>query len=760
MENTSVNKSKYGLLAKSYFYFGIIAFFVMMCINVFSSFQLPAISFLIVFFTVALFCDRNELFALIACCVPFSVAFQYKFGVLICLAIYFVKYYKDVKFRWPVIISFGVLCVWELLHVIIGGESLYEYLRDFCELILCAFIALTSLKKVDYIFIIRVFVITCLCMMTLLFVEQLRQNDFVFSEIFRGNFRFGWNREESKGGLFALIFNPNTLGFICNFCLVGLVQLITSKRSKIIDYVFILPLVLFGVMTMSRAFLLCLAVIVLMFLFAGKIPIKKKLIRAGIVTFIVAVIGLIVILLMPNVVERFMDRIFKRDDISNGRLDLIIFYTKHIFSSFKNAAFGIGLQNLADKLRTLYPGAYDVCHNGIQEIVIAWGFPGLIAFGTFMFYVLRRRLTKKRFSLVSFMPMILILVYIQLGQFISSGLILIMFALSVISAKYNFYFTEKDNVGDEQTIENENGNSIIFDIIKNPSRIVTFLGRSFVGRLISDRLYLKLLYFTKFKRKLNLKNPKTFNEKLQWLKLNNRKGIYTVMVDKEEVKEYVTDKIGENYVIPTIGVWDNANDIDFEKLPEEFVLKCNHNSGGLVICKDKSKLNVKEVREKLNACLKRNYYLLAREWPYKNVIPKIIAENLVKDKKSEFLPVYKVMCFNGEPKIIQTIQNDKQPNETIDYFNTSWELLDLKQNFENSEVPFEKPICLEEMLDLSRKLAKNQPFIRIDWYVINGKLKFSEFTFYSDAGFAKFTPDEWDKKLGSYINLGIEKGND
>ena len=275
-----------------------------------------------------------------------------------------------------------------------------------------------------------------------------------------------------------------------------------------------------------------------------------------------------------------------------------------------------------------------------------------------------------------------------------------------------------------------------------------------LSRCIPDKLYIKLRYYGRFHKYPNLKHPKTFNEKLQWLKLHNRNPIYTTLADKYEVKRYITDKIGKEYVIPTLGVWDKFDDIYFNSLPNEFVIKCTHDSGGLVICKDKSKLDIESARNKIEKSLKTNYFWRAREWPYKNVKPRIIAEKFMKDRDFENLNVFKIFNFNGEPKIIQTIQNDKMPNETIDYFDTDWNLLDLKQNYPNSKNPLPRPETLTEMLNLARTLAKDTaPFIRTDFYEINGKVYFSEFTFYSDSGFAKFTPSIWDTTLGNWIDL-------
>lgn len=277
-----------------------------------------------------------------------------------------------------------------------------------------------------------------------------------------------------------------------------------------------------------------------------------------------------------------------------------------------------------------------------------------------------------------------------------------------------------------------------------------------VTHVIPDKLYLKIHYCIRMKQKLNLKNPQTFNEKLQWLKLYDRKPIYTTMVDKHEVKKYVADIIGEEYIIPTLGVWDSFDEIDFDALPDQFVLKCTHDSGGLVICKDKSQLNKGSARRKIEKSLKRNYYYNTREWPYKDVKPRIIAEQYMQDSnhpEQESLLVYKIMTFDGEPKIIQTIQNDKTQNETIDYFDEQWNLLDLRQNYPNSKIPLQRPETLEQMLDLARRMSEGHPFLRVDFYEIEGKVYFSEYTFFSDAGMAIFTPEEWDTKLGEWITL-------
>lgn len=273
---------------------------------------------------------------------------------------------------------------------------------------------------------------------------------------------------------------------------------------------------------------------------------------------------------------------------------------------------------------------------------------------------------------------------------------------------------------------------------------------------LSDREYLEKKFYAMLGYSLDLSNPETFNEKLQWLKLYDRKPEYTVMVDKYKVREYIKEKIGEEYLIPLLGVWDKAEDIDFDKLPNQFVLKCNHNSGlGMYICKDKSKLTenqIKIIRKNLAKGLQQDYYLTGREWPYKDVPRKIIAEKYMEDETGQ-LRDYKFYCFNGEPKIIM-INSDREIGKTkADYFDMDFNWLDLKWGYEHVLVKPSKPINFEKMKELAVVLSKNIPELRVDFYEVNNKIYFGELTFFDGSGFDKIEPKEWDKKLGDWIEL-------
>ncbi len=288
------------------------------------------------------------------------------------------------------------------------------------------------------------------------------------------------------------------------------------------------------------------------------------------------------------------------------------------------------------------------------------------------------------------------------------------------------------------------------------NRTVKEIGKKMIG-LIPSKIWLSYWFKRKFGRPINWKNPQTFNEKLQWLKVYDRNPLYTTLVDKYEVKKYVAEKIGEQYIIPTLGVWDSFDEIDFDSLPSQFVLKCTHDSGGLIIVRDKTKFDKTAARKMFRIALNRNPYSVTREWPYKNVKPRIIAEQYMEDAKTKILPVYKVFTFDGKPKLIQAIQNDKTKDETIDYFDTNWCRLELRQNFPNSTNPLPCPKKLEQMLTLVKQLAVVPTFLRVDFYEINGELYFSEFTFFSDSGLKKFHPEKWDRELGDLINLPNKK---
>lgn len=285
-------------------------------------------------------------------------------------------------------------------------------------------------------------------------------------------------------------------------------------------------------------------------------------------------------------------------------------------------------------------------------------------------------------------------------------------------------------------------------------RITVLASRGYLNKT-SDSKYLKLRFYERMGKKLNLENPQTFNEKLQWLKLYDRKPIYTTMVDKHAVKEYVAERIGEEYIIPTLGVWNNFDEIDFDALPNQFVLKCSHDSGGLVICRDKDKLDKEAAKAKINASLKQNFYYHTREWPYKNVKPRIIAEAYMEDSKTAELRDYKFFCFDGVVKALFVATERQKAGEEVkfDFFDPDYNHLPFRQGHPNAKILPEKPEKLEEMKRLAATLSKGIPQVRVDFYEVDGKVYFGELTFSHFAGMVPFEPEEWDYTFGNWIQL-------
>ena len=300
-------------------------------------------------------------------------------------------------------------------------------------------------------------------------------------------------------------------------------------------------------------------------------------------------------------------------------------------------------------------------------------------------------------------------------------------------------------------------NSKLLKYIMNPFFILLKLDNCRVINL-KDEMYLQLQYQKILGKKMNLKQPKTFNEKLQWLKLYDRNSEYTKMVDKYEVKKYVANIIGEEYIIPTLGIYDSVEKIDFEKLPNKFVIKCTHDSGSTIICKDKNVFDVEKAKKEINRALKVNYYYFGREWPYKNVKPRIIIEKYMVDESGTELKDYKIFNFNGISKIIQ-VDFGRFKEHKRNLYDTNWNYIkELSIQYPTDpNTIIKKPENLEKMIELAQRLSQGIPHLRTDFYSINEKIYFGELTFYHGSGFEKFNTETWNKKLGDWIDLSNVK---
>lgn len=291
-------------------------------------------------------------------------------------------------------------------------------------------------------------------------------------------------------------------------------------------------------------------------------------------------------------------------------------------------------------------------------------------------------------------------------------------------------------------------------ILQNPKRIFSMLGSKGLLNWMPDKLYIKIQFRLAIGTWPDLENPRTFNEKLQWLKLHDRNPLYTTLVDKYAVRQYIADRIGEEYLIPLVGgPWNSAEEIDFDNLPEQFVLKCNHDSGGVFICRDKSDLNIEEVKSFLNKRLKINFYFANREWPYKNVKPCIIAEKLLKnDEISDGIRDYKFFCFNGKPKLMY-IASDGSSDPRTDFFDMNFEHVNIRMRDGSFDELPTKPEQFEQMKHMAEKLSQGFSHVRVDFYIADGQVYSGEITLYHCSGFINITPKKWDSILGSWLEL-------
>lgn len=273
--------------------------------------------------------------------------------------------------------------------------------------------------------------------------------------------------------------------------------------------------------------------------------------------------------------------------------------------------------------------------------------------------------------------------------------------------------------------------------------------------VMSDRFYIRTLWRMAMGYDLDLKNPKTFNEKLQWLKLHDHNPLYTTLVDKLRVKDWVSEKIGAQYVIPTLATYNSVDEIDIDKLPNQFVLKCNHDSGSVVVCKDKSTFDLAKVKETLKQAIKKNYYWNAREWVYKNIKPCVFAEAYLEDSTSRELRDYKFFAFDGKVKVlyVATERGSVDVETKFDFFDINFNHIDVTNGHPNSIVKIHKPLCFNEMIKFSEILSKDFPHVRVDFYEVDGHVFFGELTFFHMGGFEPFYPTSFDEYLGSFIQL-------
>lgn len=303
-------------------------------------------------------------------------------------------------------------------------------------------------------------------------------------------------------------------------------------------------------------------------------------------------------------------------------------------------------------------------------------------------------------------------------------------------------------------------NGPLMRVRRNPWSLVQGLDRRRMIDWVDDEIAIKCYFRARTGESLNLENPRTFNEKLQWLKLHDRNPLYTMLVDKVHVKNWVASKIGTQYVTPTYAVWDSVEEVDLNDLPEQFVLKTNHDNGSVCICKDKGSFDFDEAKVQLNRHLNRNFFYEAgREWPYKNVKPLVFAEEYLEPSgNATDLADYKVMCFGGKPKLIQ-VHHGRNARHTQDFYDVTWNRLKIMQEgLPMAPLPDERPVQLEEVLMLSKNLSEGMAHVRVDWFIVKNRPYFGEMTLYDASGFDVFTNPADDERIGGWIDLSLAYG--
>ncbi len=290
-------------------------------------------------------------------------------------------------------------------------------------------------------------------------------------------------------------------------------------------------------------------------------------------------------------------------------------------------------------------------------------------------------------------------------------------------------------------------------VLKYPKKLLDLLGTRGCFHKMPDKAYLQRQYYARMGKALNIDKPKAFSEKLQWLKINDRNPEYTQMVDKYKVRQHIAEKLGKDYLIPLLGVWENFDHVDFDGLPNQFVLKSTHDSGGVLICQNKSEFERGRAKRIFDKRLKNNYYWPTREWVYKSIAPRIIAEQYMVDETGAELKDYKLFNFNGEPRLIQ-VDFNRFTGHKRNLYTTSWEPIDVRFMYPSDpNAPIVKPLLLDKMLDCARTLSKGIPFVRSDFYSIHDRLYFGELTFYPEAGYTTFSPEVYDDEIGNWLAL-------
>lgn len=413
---------------------------VMVAVKGLAGISVPAIVFLAITSLMMLIGDRTEIITTIIVCIPLSVAFQYKYAIMVGIIVYAFKYSSDIKFSKCIFPLLVMMC-WELLHGLFGEFSLNEYLRDFSELILLTFLMCISFKNIDYNFICRALAFSTLCMGLIVICSIIKDQGSLEAAFVDSTYRLGSSADNSEQ--FGLNYNANALGTMCNMSVLVLLQLKLLEQGKKLDYLMIVGLLVVGIMTLSRAFLVGAVLVFLFFVISSRNKNGKSIKNLFVAVIIILLVFYVIINFAPFIYERFVER-FEVDDITNGRSDLITFYNQHIYSNLRYSMFGLGLQNLWDKILQIYPYAEDVSHNSLQEMLVVWGIPGIIMFVSMIISMIK---TSSKYvikhTMANYSALLFFIIITMSGQLITSGRGLLYFSMIYLSLCIDFKDREK-----------------------------------------------------------------------------------------------------------------------------------------------------------------------------------------------------------------------------------------------------------------------------------------------------------------------------
>jgi len=419
--------------------FGILFSLMLICVYLRYAFQIniPQTLILLIAVVVAGLGSRDEIIAMGILCIPFSSVFSHYITIMAFILIYLIKFRKDVRIGAE-LLPLLLLIAWELMHCFSDLFSAKHFLASFIPILLCFFLMMIDLRELDYAFVVRVFAIGCFVVGLYLITQVLVHAGFNVIKAFSDMQRLGMEGEKLGVEVSGGEMNPNTLGVLCVLAMSGLLQLISIGEGKQSDYLLLTLLLVIGVLTTSKTFLVCLVILVVLFIMAQKGSLKKKLLVLARSFAVLAVAAIMIWLLFPDAMKSFGER-FQERDISSGRAELMAVYHDYVFSSPRNALWGIGVNNFIYKVITKYAIAINTPHNGFQEVLVAWGIPGLIFFLMFLFTLVRksRRITQSQ-RLINYIPLILLLIKVQAGQMITSGYTMLAFSFAYLSLIQDF----------------------------------------------------------------------------------------------------------------------------------------------------------------------------------------------------------------------------------------------------------------------------------------------------------------------------------